>query len=141
MIGAEQFVTVWNRYKDPATQKDCWVRHVIPGCRWESDSIKNTNGTTAVLASVYELLVEQNAAYRPHRDWIALPADQKVVFFTLKVGDLVALGEHTTEITGTAPYTETQVKESLLPEAFTIKRVSDLTAGYKQAPHYEIMGV
>lgn len=123
MLGMTETLTVWHKEKERVNGKDVWTRTVVPGCTFDSDIVRSVSGNTASLASAYICLLPPSMAGK------------------VSVGDLVAKGAQTAEITGTAPYTEPLVRESLLPDAFRVKTVTDCTAGYKQAPHVEIQGV
>ena len=136
MRGAEVTVTIWNKWRNQASGKDEWFRHVIPRCSWEHKAVRAVSGQTASVASSICVLIDENALYRPPREWAG--AD-KARFFTLGLGDLAALGAHTEEITGALP--ESTLKQRLAPEVFTIRIVQDNTAGYKRGRHYYIEGV
>ena len=129
MRGATETITVWHRAKDTETRKDTWTRTVIRGCSWGSKIVRstgsaNTGGSNvAAIASAFVVLIPSPQAVR------------------IAPGDLVAKGEHIVEITGVSPLTEPLVRESLLPDVFTIKAVRDASAAHKRAPHYELTGV
>jgi hypothetical protein len=138
MKGAPYIITVWNKWRNPATNKDEWFRHVIPNCSWERKAVRAVSGQTASIASVFGVLLPQSELFKPEREWAL---GDKAAFFTLKPGDIIALGEQTAEITGVSPYTESAVRQSLAPEVFTISIASDNTAKYKRGKHYYAEGV
>ncbi len=137
MRGANDTITVWNKWRNPETNKDEWFRHVITGCSWEHKAVREVDGQTARLASVFSVLISENPQYRAAGEW----ADDKITFFTLQEGDLVALGVQSAEITGAAPNTESAVRQNLAPEVFTIRVFVDNTGGYKRGKHYYLEGV
>ncbi len=138
MRGADDVITVWNKRRNPATNKDEWFRHIIPNCSWEQKAVRAVSGQTASIASTTSVLIAENPLYKPAAEWTA---GDKAAFFTLQTGDLIARGAHDTEITGVSPYTESAVKQSLMPEAFTIRVMQDNTAGYKRGRHYYVEGI
>ena len=121
MRGMTETITLW--HKSRVDGKDTWQRTIIPNCCWESDVVRTVSGNTASLASTFIALLPASLAGE------------------VSVGDLVAKGAQTAEITGVTPHTEALVRTSLLPQVFTVKTVYDGTAEYKQAPHIEIEGV
>lgn len=121
MRGMTETITIWHKAKGE-NGKDTWTRQVVPECSWESNVVRAVSGNTASLASTFVVLLP--ASLVGHVD----------------KGDLVAKGDCNAEITGVAPNTEALVRNSLLPNVFTVKIVHDGTAEYKQAPHIEIEG-
>ena len=138
MRGTDATITIWNKWRNPDTQKDEWFRHVVPRCSWEHKAVRTVSGQTASIASVISVLISESPMFKPGQEWAA---GDKAAFFTLRTGDLVALGEQTAEITGVAPYTESGLRQSLAPEVFTVKIAKDNTAGYKWGKHYYAEGV
>ena len=142
MLGCNDGVTVWNRWRNPVTGKDEWVRHVIPvKCKWKTrvDREVSSGGTTNV-ANSFVLVVPYTESYRKPQEWDALDVAGKTQFFTLKSGDLAALDAQTAEITGVKPNTEAEIKKVLLPDAMTIKMVQDFTRN-AQGKHFKVEGV
>ena len=121
MRGMTETVTIWR--KSRVGGKDVWTRVVVPDCCWESDTVRQVSGNTASLASTFVVLLPASLAGK------------------VSVGDLVAKDAQEAEITGTAPNTEATVRNSLLPNVFTVKTVYDGTAGYKSGKHVEIEGL
>lgn len=121
MRGMTETITIW--HKTRTDRLDVWTRTVVPGCCWESDIVRQVSGNTASLASAFSVLLPASMAGK------------------VSVGDLVAKGDCNAEITGVAPYTSALVRQSLLPDVFTVKTVYDGTAEYKRGGHIEIQGV
>lgn len=142
MFGCNDDVTVWNRWRNPETGKDEWLRHVLPvKCKWKTRAIREvSSGGTANIANSLVLVVPYSEAYRKPQEWVALSAEEKRQFFTLQSGDLAALGMQTAEITGVKPYTESEIKKVLLPDAMTVKTVQDFTRS-AQGKHFKVEGV
>ena len=139
MRGANETITVWNRWRNPVTQKHEWFRCIVPNCSWETEIVAQPTTTGAVMANTYNILVSEHQDYRPPTEWEALP--DKSTAFTFRPSDIVALGKVTREITGIEPETEARLKDALAPNVFTIKVVADRTQGYKLGRHYEVSGV
>ena len=138
MRGANEQITIWNRYKD-AAKHDVWVHHIVDRCSWESDIMRRVEGGSAVYASGYDVQIAENDAYKPRAEWLALDPVAKSIYFTIGVGDVVARGGHGKEIGDGV--TMTELKLLLAPDIFTVSAFFDGSAGYKRGRHYELMGV
>ena len=90
----------------------------MPECSWESNVVRAVSGNTASLASTFVVLLP--ASLVGHVD----------------KGDLVAKGDCNAEITGVAPNTEALVRNSLLPNVFTVKIVARWYRGIQAGPAY-----
>jgi hypothetical protein len=130
-------ITVWNKWRNPSTNKDEWFRHVIPNCAPLQNTVRTVMGTTASLATTTGVMVNENSLYKTSDEWAA---GDKTAFFTLQAGDLVAIGEHAIEITGASPYRESDIRQSLGGKAFVIKIFQDNAAAQKRGRHYYIEG-
>jgi hypothetical protein len=132
-------VTLWCKWRNPETHKDEYYRHILTRCSWEQSTIKAVSGTTANMASVFDVLIAPDVRYV---DPIRYQSERdKTLVFSLRPGDIMALGEHDIEITGLTPLTESEVKNSLLPNVLVIKAVSINTQPYKHGKHYAVDGV
>lgn len=121
MRDCTQKVTIWNKRHDKKTG-DYYKRTIISvPCKWIDKIAQELSGTTVNMASVYAVIVPY------YKEFLA------------NVGDIVALGIHNVEISGTKPFTASEVKESLLPEVFTVKAVIDNTRS-ALGKHYRIEG-
>lgn len=141
MLGMDKQVTIWCRWRNPATNKDEWYRHVIDNCSWSSQIVTTATATGAVVASAYSVMIQENPNYLDKRTWDAPDSADRAQYFTLAPGWLMALGDVPFVITGTAPGTEAKAKELLAPDIFTIKAVGDNTEPHKSGRHYRIEGV
>jgi hypothetical protein len=61
-------------------------------------------------------------------------------YYTLNIGDIIALGVHEIEITGETPFTLTDVRKVLEPNIFTIQSVQDNTRS-RAGKHWKVEGV
>jgi len=113
MLGCNQDITVWIRKKIPEVTKEIFMRRILPiKCKWKNYTERNINNGTA---NIYNSVV------------IIIPYfDDKAGFdmFDIKEGDIVALGIYDINITGTPPYTASEVKRLLGPNITTINSVS-----------------
>lgn len=138
MFGCNQTVTIWNKWNNPATKKDEWFRFVVPVlARWKYHTERSVSGTSASVVNTIIAIIPPSEKYLPEQEWKALADKSKG--FTLQKGDLLALGEHDTEITGVTPFRESDVKALLSPDVMTVKSIKDntLTAHGK---HFKVEG-
>lgn len=141
MFGCNDDVTVWNRWRNPETGKDEWYRHILPvKCKWKTHANRDVSGGTANIANSIVLVVPYSETYFKPQEWAVLDVAGKARFFTLKSGDLAALGKQEVEITGIRPSTEAEIKKILLPDVMTIKAVQDFTRS-AQGKHFKVEGV
>jgi len=131
MFDCKEVVTVWNRWRDPETGKDEFLRHVITvKCKWRRQT--RTNKGTVVI-------VPFSARYRPFEEWTKMERAERERFFTFQEGDLIAAGDRATEITGVSPCTQSQVKVLYHPRSIIVREVSDNTKE-RFGGHYRITG-
>ena len=110
MLGCNNNITLWIRKKSPETNKEIFVRQVLPvKCRWKNNTERNTDGGTSNIFTRTVIII-------PHFDGIA---DLKI-----KEGDIAALGIFDVEITGVSPCTAGELKQSLAPNVTTVKSVA-----------------
>jgi len=141
MIAFNDTITIWNCWRNPATKKDEWFRHVLTPCNWTGKVEIGVSGTGAIAGNVFNVLIAQLDGYLDRNEWEALPHEERPLHWMLSPGDLVALGNVQKVITGIDPFTESQLKADLLPNAFTIKAVTDNAATHKHGKHYKVTGV
>lgn len=137
--GAYDTITLWNKWRNPGTNKDEWFRHVLSGCSWEHKAVRTVTGQTASLASVTTVLIPENILFMNQDEWEHMTGN-RTAFFTVQTGDIIALGAHEAEITDIAPYRESDVIVLYAPKAFKVKIFQDNTAGYKRGRHYYAEG-
>lgn len=108
-------ITVFNQFTDPNTQIVSWTKTVLENCFWKLTGDKISVGETVLETNSIICRIPKNENYLEAGEWIALDNDQRVEFFTLKVGDIIIKGEVEDEID---EYTKGQ-------------RSSDILAKYK----------
>jgi len=141
MLGCNSDVTVWNKWRDPASGRDVFIRHVLPvKCKFKSNIGRSVTGNTANVASSFAAVVPWTEDYRPESVWKGMDEVCRGRYFTIQKGDIMALGTHETEITGVKPYTESMVKAGLLPDVFSVKAYAE-NARSARGRHIRVEGV
>ena len=111
MLGCNQDITVWIRKKQ--AKKEIFIRKILPvKCKWKNYTERGVNNGTA---NIYNSVV------------IIVPYfDDKNDFsiFDIKEGDIAALGVYEADITGTSPYTASEIRQLLAPNITTINSVA-----------------
>jgi len=149
MILAKHVLTIYNKYMNqgewtggmPPVALEAWNRTVIKFGQWEDSTDRNAgnNGKNFIDKHI-SILIPKTAKtggkkYIKPIQWAALAADQKVLSWSLNIGDIIACGE-APEIT--SAYTITTMRADFMTCA--IQAVEDLT-GQPIMPHFEILGV
>lgn len=133
MLGCYQDVTIWNRYRDHdnKNESDRFYCHVIPvKCKYK---VTQQEGTASRLHTV---IIPQTERYKPYSEWKNLPGTEQAFYFTLNIGDIVALGAHEKEMEASS---ETKMKLDLMPNCFNITLIQEnATSGFGR--HYRIEG-
>ena len=127
LLGCHETVTIWIKTRNPDTKKDEWERAVIPvAVKWDSKTIRTVTENGAIIK---QFIV------------VVIPYDESYKFkFNGKSGDLIALGEHSVEITGVSPFTVSEVRRSLEPDVAEIKAVSS-NFRVERGRHVRVEGV
>jgi len=133
MHGLNDTVTIWNRLVENGKTK--YFRHIVHGCYWRAKALRGISGSDVSLASVLQVMIGIQDEYKPLSEWLALT--DKSAFFTFNVGDIIARGERTEEMTAT---TATSIYSALKPDVFTIKAVTDNTQPWKYGQHIMVEG-
>lgn len=141
MRGANQTLTVWNRWRDPVANTDTWYRHVVPRASWEYTIVSSVTASGTVTGAAYNLLIDEHPDYRKRADWLDLSPEEKLWYWTLGDGDSIGLGLLTFAITGKPGATASDARNKFAPDFFTVKTISDNTEGYKRGRHYRVTGV
>ena len=116
MLGCNQDITVWLRKKVPESNKEIFVRKILPvKCRWKNYTERNINNGTANIYNKVVIIV-------PYFDGVS-----DFDIFDIKEGDIAALGVYDTEeteITGVSPCTLSEVRQIISPNITTVNSVS-----------------
>lgn len=136
MKDCNQTATVWNRWRDSETEKDVFKRAVLPvPVKWKQNIQRGINGSTATIVDSVIVIIPHSDGHLPPNEW-----NGSTDKFTLQTGDIIAIGTQTVEITGEKPYTASEVKASLSPDAIVIKSVQDNTKSAR-GKHWRIEGL
>jgi len=111
MLGCNQDITIWVREKANKTNKEKFVRNIIPvKCKWKNHTVRNLDGAGA---NIYNSVV------------IIIPYFDGILDLNIKEGDIAALGvRDDIEITGVSPNTASEVRQRLSPNITIINSVS-----------------
>lgn len=123
MKACRDVITVWNRTKTDGKEK--FYRTVIPvKCKWDNEnSVAQIAGSK--MTYPVSVIIPYCEQYVCEQEWEKL--EDKAGYFTVKKGDIIALGERDIDITGIKPNTLTEVKARLAPECVEIKAYTDNT--------------
>ena len=136
-------ITVYNKYVDPASKKTLWLRHKVDGCFWKQSDDKIKIGNTVLETDNITCRVRIDPLFVPANAWKTLPEEDKLVYFTLGVGDIVVRGEVTDEVD---EYTAGQRSSDLLTkyhstqDCLQIEKVV-INVGNRGMEHYRVKGV
>lgn len=138
-----QVITIFNCFRaedNPDSKKDIWQKTVLRNCFY-----KNVIGRAEYadknpkMDNVYTVRIPVSEQYRPYREWIRLPEEERREFYTCSQKDVVVKGECSDEITGEVPNTASQVLSRNKPDAFVVTAFSDNTS-HRTAKHYRLGG-
>ena len=120
----DKTVTIYNKLKDPTTQKISWYRNTAENCFWKYINNTYAIGGSSGLSSQGIMLetkhiicrIPKSDKYVDKRVWLELSAGERSDYFTLGNGDIVVLGEVT----------------DVIDEYVAGKRSTDLLTKYKE---------
>lgn len=138
-----QTVTVYNCFRaedNPDNTKDIWQKTVLNNCFYKNVIGRSEYADKAPkMNSAYTVRIPASGKYKPYREWIQLPEEERGEFFTCSQKDIVVRGECTDEITGSSPDTASQVLSRNKPDAFVVTAFADNTS-HRLAKHYRLGG-
>ena len=132
MLGCSQDITVWLRKKvseSDKSKKEIFIRRIIPvKCRWKNYTERSTNNGAANIYNKTVIII-------PYFE-----SEPGFGIFDIKEGDIAALGIYDTDITGTSPYTLSEVRQAVSPNITTINSVAynfdlDLEGDHEGRPY------
>jgi len=145
MILAKQIITVYNKYSGllnpPMPPTEGWNKTVIRFAQWEDATDRNATqaGVTFIDKHISILIPKtantMNKNYVKNIDWAKLAVDQKLLTWTLKPEDYIALGE-TPDITSV--FTISNLVANY--KCCLIKSIEDLS-DQPILPHWEVAGI
>jgi len=127
-------ITLYNKAKGDRGQ-DEWYRTVLDGCYWVKETVKTaTDNNAASISSNISVRILQRQEYKSPSEWV-----KDEPGFTLNVGDLILLGEHDVQITGTGEFTVSAIKSKY--GGIEIKAVHIWDKPFMKNKHYRVLGV
>ena len=147
MFDCNDTITIWNRVKN--NNSETWHRLVIPVlCKYKTKitrSVSSTaNGQSVDLSNSQTVIIPMNdikavRAYIIPEKWHNITDNERAGKFTVQENDMIALGEHMTEITGIQPYRLSDLQNGIR-NCFIIKSIKDNTRS-RMGKHFKIEGV
>lgn len=134
-------ITVYNRVRglDNPSKKDTWTRTVLTDCFYKNVIGKIEEGKTVRMGNVYTARIPESEKYLPYYEFAKLTEEERTMYFTFNLGDIVVHGACQEEITGTSPNTAAEFMERMKPDAFKVTAFSDNTS-HIYAKHYRVGG-
>lgn len=131
-----QKITILNKLKgiDSATRLDVWKKTTLDSCFFNTQTVRNINGTTVTVGHNFICRVPKNENYRPYNEWI-----EDLEGFTFSTGDYIIKGEVTEDL-----ITLDNIKKIIAkykPNAFEIRFFKDNTGTIGLLEHYHLEGV
>lgn len=108
-------ITLYNKYEDKQTQLIRWYKTTLDNCFWKYDGGKISIGNTVLETDTIKCRIPQNKNFLEKHEWINLPNDKMIDYFTISVGDIIVKG----------------AIEDVIDEYHSGTRSSDLLAKYK----------
>ena len=137
-------VTIYNRYEDPQTNLVSWFRHIVTGAFWKYSGNKVVVGNTVLETKDIICRLRKDDTFLEKHEWIALPNDQMLNYFTLASGDIIVKGESLDEIneyqTGKRS-SDLKKKYKALQGCLEIQEWSNNTGGGRGNEHYYVKGI
>ena len=140
----DKTITVYNRHEDELTHLVSWYRHTVEGCFYKS--VGETVNINNVKLDTNNILcrIPIKAEYLAPYEWAALSNDSKPLYFTLKQGDIIVLGDVSDEISEITPgnrSTDLLKKYKALQGCLIIQEVGDNTGNGLGIKHYHVNGI
>ncbi|MCL2547102.1 MAG: hypothetical protein FWE06_07935 [Oscillospiraceae bacterium] len=156
MRGANETITVWNRYRDTDSRRDVWVSHVVHGCAWQTSASRRTTGALAgaddrvVVLIAAEEGCQVDFDYKSPHVWRDLSSDDKIAYFTVREGDVIARGDLVSSeqlavsnghlnVNG-EEMTVNDLRELLARDMCVVTRVADNTSHERRGRHLNVNG-
>lgn len=133
-------VTIYNRYEDPLTQIVTWYRTVLTDCFWKVN-VGVVYGNQSMNASYTNMIIcriPKNDNYVNAYIWKRLSAEERLLNFTLQVGDIIVNGEVDDDIN---EYIKGQRSSDLIERykdlgIIRIETTGDNSDEVRNLPHY-----
>ena len=137
-------VTIYNKFQDPQTQLVRWYRTVVHNVFWKYVGDKVTIGKVSLETDNSICRIREDARFLPKFQWIQIPNDEMVNYFTLAKGDIIIKGEVTDEINEYESghrATDIVAKYKELQGCITVEELAINIGAGRCNPHYFIKGI
>ena len=136
-------ITIYNKYVDPQTQVVRWFGHVIGGCFWKSSGSKIKVNDVTISTDTFLCRIRESTLFKEKQDWMILPAADKLVNFTVGLGDIIVRGAVSDSID---EYVAGKRSSDLLQKykmrgCIEVQKVAINVGGGRNSPHYYVEGV
>lgn len=138
-----QIITIYNCFRaldNPDSKKDIWQKTVLHNCFYKSVMGRTEYADKEPkMQNVYTARIPESDKYKPYREWIKLPSEDRKEYFTCSLKDIVIKGECLEEITSVTPNTAAELLSRNKPDAFIVTAFSDNTS-HQMGKHYRLGG-
>jgi len=142
MRGANEVITVWNRWHDDVIRQDIWMPHVVEGCVWMASGGRRTAGANASAEDRVTVMIGALDGYKPPHVWRALQESERETFFTVREGDVVARGDMCEQwrLSGDVGDRISDLREALGRDMCVVTRVADFSSEDRRGGHLVVVG-
>jgi hypothetical protein len=128
-------ITLYNKYVHSTTRSELWLRTQIRDVVWEDRKAANVINSGLIEADQAAIFIPyaRGILYRDPTTWQALVT--KTGYWTLQVGDIIAQGLVTDEITGSFAITDLKKK---YPSILSIRSVDTMNMGSISMWHWQV---
>lgn len=140
-----QTTTVFNKYENPDTHEVKWFTKTVAGCFWKFTGTEVTLGETTLDTSKTLCRIPKSESFMEKYLWNELSDTDKANYFTLGQGDILVLGDATTETideyTKGHRSSDLLLKYRALQGCMQIEKYSLNVDGGRGNEHYAVRGV
>lgn len=139
-----QTITIYNRHEDKQSNLITWYKTVVENCFWKDTGNKIQIGDTTIETNDIICRIPKDTRFLPNYEWELKPNDIKGNFFTISVGDIIALGDIEDEIDEYTPDMRSNDfigKHKALRGCLKVEQSSINTDGGRGSEHYYVKGV
>lgn len=136
-------VTIYNKYTDAATKKVLWVRHVVHDCFWFNRDLLTTMGDKVVVSDSAICRIRVDPLFVPDYVWKDLSDADKLIYYTLGIGDIIVHADVADEIDEYTPgkrSTDLLEKYKRAQDRLVIEKCTITVGGGRGIEHYHVRG-
>ena len=137
-------ITIYNKYEDPQTNIVTWHRHVIKNTFWKYSGDKVVIGNTVLETKNIICRIRKDPEFLERHEWIRLPNDQMVNYFTLGQGDIIVkyeVDDEINEYVSGKRSSDLKKKYKALQGCIEVQEWSNNTGGGRGNEHYYVKGI